>query len=79
MLDSLPELYSMSDGATKKKIPGCTYAEKLVEWLRAQDAGLSGLETARLQDKISRCGFWKFQKTVLLYIHRNNFGLIHSD
>jgi hypothetical protein len=30
MLENLLEYYRKSDGATKKKIPGCMFAEKLV-------------------------------------------------
>jgi hypothetical protein len=30
MLENLKEYYSKSDGATKKKIPGCIFSEKLV-------------------------------------------------
>jgi len=42
MLENLLEYYRKSDGATKKKILGCIFDEKLVFWLRAQSAGLSG-------------------------------------
>jgi hypothetical protein len=28
----LPGYYRKGDGATKKKIPGCIFAEKLVKW-----------------------------------------------
>ncbi|HEY5534517.1 MAG TPA: hypothetical protein VIL99_06240 [Ignavibacteria bacterium] len=40
MLEKLLDFYRKSDGATKKKIPGCIIAEKLDEWHRAQSAGL---------------------------------------
>jgi hypothetical protein len=36
MLENLQEFYRKSDCATKKKIPGCIFAEKLDVWLRAQ-------------------------------------------
>jgi hypothetical protein len=42
MLLNLLEYYRKSDGATKKKILGCIFAEKLVLKLRAQCAGHAG-------------------------------------
>jgi len=36
MLENLLEYYRKSEGATKKKIPGCIFAEKHVLKLRAQ-------------------------------------------
>jgi hypothetical protein len=36
MLENLLKYYRKSDGATKKKILGCIFAEKLVKWQRAQ-------------------------------------------
>jgi site-specific DNA recombinase len=30
MLENLLEFYRKSDGATKKKIPGCIFTEKLI-------------------------------------------------
>jgi len=30
MLENLPEYYRKSDGKTRKKIPGCIFAEKLL-------------------------------------------------
>jgi hypothetical protein len=34
------EFYRKFEVATGKKIPGCIFAEKLVEWLRAQSSVL---------------------------------------
>jgi len=45
MLEKLLEFYRKSDGATKKKILGCIFAEKLVLKHRAQGTELSMSET----------------------------------
>ena len=57
IFENLLEFYRKSDGATKKEIPGCIFAEKLLEWLRAQCAELRvsitflGFKTSRLHDR----------------------------
>ena len=35
-MENLLEYYRKSDGATKKKIIGCIFGEKLIKWHRAQ-------------------------------------------
>jgi len=45
MLEKLLEYYGKADGSIKKKILGCIFAEKLVEWRRAQGTELSVSET----------------------------------
>lgn len=45
MLQDLLERYRKSDDATKKKVLGCIFAEKLAVKLRAQSAELSVSET----------------------------------
>ena len=47
MLDSLPELYSMSDGTTKKKIPGCIFTEKLILETRSKATKFRAAEKER--------------------------------
>jgi hypothetical protein len=55
MLENLLEYYRKSDGATKKKILGCIFAEKLVLRLRAQSAGLSVRHSAIYRPQDSKC------------------------
>jgi len=49
MLDNLLDYYMQSDSTSKKRIHSCNSDKKLVEWLRAQSAGL------RKSVRVSEC------------------------
>jgi hypothetical protein len=49
MLDNLRDYYMQSDSTSKKRIHSCNSDKKLVEWLRAQSAGL------RKSVRVSEC------------------------
>ena len=52
------EYYRKSDGATKKKIPRYNSDKKLVEWLRAQSAGLrKSVRVSGCHEKKQEVGF----------------------
>jgi|GEM_PF-6841951 len=53
MLENLLEYYKKSDGVTKKKIPGCIFAEKLVLETRNEVTQFRSAEKGKLQPVVS--------------------------